>query len=623
VVGVNCKFKLRKEGVMKKIIFLILIIFLFYPIKTFSQIRVELFKRPLEINGIIRQEAAFNVNSGEWRNNSLYFTLQPEFLYHISDNVKLFGIFRLLADWAYNVNDHAGYWEHGLSYTDPFTGRRIRRSFLPSRDEMDVDDSTKYWIRELYADIFLENWDLRIGKQQIVWGETDGLRLADMLNPLDLRREFSLRAALEGYEDVRVTKWMVKAERYIRKEFLGARDMSLELVWNPGHIKVTEFNLGPEEGGVWGFPSPFSPPGLLINLNRKKPISDIHNSEYAFRFKFNWKEAFMTINGHYGFWHDAVVNYNGSWLIGGSYPNYFMLSPGVPGFPPGFLPRFIPIPFPSRTLPGFIPGVNFNALLDYDLEYYRRRMLGFTLTREISPIRLFGVAPVLRVEMTYDFKKPFNTIDATPFIGVNPFFKPRGGFIPPGSPTPYLSGLPPFGPVFIPGPSSIGRGIVFKEQLRLNIGIDWFIWVSKASVPGIPLLDRLLLPIRLINPNYPIYTSVQWTIERIPRYHEKLINAPFLGWPVRREQHYLALFFDTDYDKRRIHPVILNVWDLQNNAYFMCSKLEFKYGDHWRPTIRWHWYYGEKVKPQDPFSGSSFGLFTDRDQIIFELKYQW
>jgi len=40
-------------------------------------------------------------------------------------------------------------------------------------------------LRELYADISGGDWDARIGKQQIVWGTADGMKLLDIINPTD------------------------------------------------------------------------------------------------------------------------------------------------------------------------------------------------------------------------------------------------------------------------------------------------------------------------------------------------------------------------------------------------------------------------------------------------------
>ena len=46
-------------------------------------------------------------------------------------------------------------------------------------------------LRQAYLDIFFNSIDIRIGKQQIIWGKADGVFITDVLSPKDLR-EFLL-----------------------------------------------------------------------------------------------------------------------------------------------------------------------------------------------------------------------------------------------------------------------------------------------------------------------------------------------------------------------------------------------------------------------------------------------
>ena len=68
----------------------------------------------------------------------------------------------------------------------------------------------KDWLRELYFDKTLGDWDLRIGKQQVVWGTADGIKLLDNVNPTDWS-EFNQNAPA----DARIPVWMINAERYL------------------------------------------------------------------------------------------------------------------------------------------------------------------------------------------------------------------------------------------------------------------------------------------------------------------------------------------------------------------------------------------------------------------------
>ncbi|MGB5669130.1 MAG: DUF1302 family protein, partial [Sedimenticolaceae bacterium] len=59
-------------------------------------------------------------------------------------------------------------------------------------------------LRELYVDTSAGDWDFRIGKQQVVWGTADGIKLLDIINPTDYRE-----LNQNGVEDARIPVWMV------------------------------------------------------------------------------------------------------------------------------------------------------------------------------------------------------------------------------------------------------------------------------------------------------------------------------------------------------------------------------------------------------------------------------
>ncbi len=66
------------------------------------------------------------------------------------------------------------------------------------------------WLRELYADFAVSEWNIRLGKQQVVWGTADGIKLLDIINPTDYRE-----MAQNAMEDSRIPIWMLNAERNI------------------------------------------------------------------------------------------------------------------------------------------------------------------------------------------------------------------------------------------------------------------------------------------------------------------------------------------------------------------------------------------------------------------------
>ncbi len=68
-------------------------------------------------------------------------------------------------------------------------------------------DNTDWEFRELYIDGYIGDIFVRAGKQQVVWGQADGFRVLDLINPMNLR-EF----ILEESENRRIPTWLLNVE---------------------------------------------------------------------------------------------------------------------------------------------------------------------------------------------------------------------------------------------------------------------------------------------------------------------------------------------------------------------------------------------------------------------------
>jgi len=75
----------------------------------------------------------------------------------------------------------------------------------------DYDSNESYTqrdlLREAYIDTDLLGWSARVGKQQVVWGTADGMKLLDAINPTDYSE-----MAQNQMEDSRIPVWMFNAE---------------------------------------------------------------------------------------------------------------------------------------------------------------------------------------------------------------------------------------------------------------------------------------------------------------------------------------------------------------------------------------------------------------------------
>ena len=63
------------------------------------------------------------------------------------------------------------------------------------------------YIREIYLDYYSDYLDARLGKQQVTWGQADGVKILDVVNPFD-NREFTL----DEWADSKIPLWMAKFE---------------------------------------------------------------------------------------------------------------------------------------------------------------------------------------------------------------------------------------------------------------------------------------------------------------------------------------------------------------------------------------------------------------------------
>jgi len=143
------------------------------------------------------------------------------------DKSSVYLLYRGVYDSVYDLQPG------GHFYT--FTGARDGQfSDIPS----DTRNALKYenQLREAYVDMDFADVPLsiRLGRQQIVWGETDNFRLLDRVNALDLK--WHLQQEIEighGWDQLRIPYWMMKW--LYRVDQVGPiSNAFLEGYWNPG-----------------------------------------------------------------------------------------------------------------------------------------------------------------------------------------------------------------------------------------------------------------------------------------------------------------------------------------------------------------------------------------------------
>jgi len=176
--------------------------------------------------------------------------------------------------------------------------------------------------REWYIDTETQTTFWRIGKQQVVWGQADGLKILDVINPQDFS-EF----ILDEFEDSRIPLWMLNVEFPIEDE------SSLQLLWIPD-LTYHEFAA---EGTRFEITSPlFVPQSNILQLHSDKPDSVFSDSDIGFRYSSFYNGWDLSINYLYHYIDSPVLyqqqtnagviitsKYERSHLLGASASNVF------------------------------------------------------------------------------------------------------------------------------------------------------------------------------------------------------------------------------------------------------------------------------------------------------------
>ena len=134
----------------------------------------------------------------------------------------------------------------------------------PVREDQHLD----FFLRETYVDTSVGGLDLRLGKQNIIWGEMVGLFFADVVSARD-QRDF----ILPDFEIIRIPQWAARAE-YFGEKFHA------EVIWLP-YPEMD--NIGKPGAEFFPFQIP-APSGFSQQFNDvRRPDNNLKNSNYGAR----------------------------------------------------------------------------------------------------------------------------------------------------------------------------------------------------------------------------------------------------------------------------------------------------------------------------------------------------
>lgn len=261
---------------------------------------------------------------------------------------------------------------------------------------MDNYNSNSEAIREAFIDIpFSKRVNLRFGKQQVVWGETDIYQAMDIVNARDL--SWSFAGMVPEDEDLR--KPLIMANMTVA---VPEWDGSFQLLYRPGWDRETQVGatLDVYGGRYAGQPTKGVNPGLVYNYHHSH--GDTDDASYGFR----WTGQAGDTNATYSlaYYHSVspypVVNVGAPGLI-----TPYKGSIGVPG---GAGAEFI--------LPEFdLVGGTLNAYIQ-PLDLVLRMEGSFTKDKAYNSdsVKSFASGTILEkntVNVMVGFDKQFNFMD--------------------------------------------------------------------------------------------------------------------------------------------------------------------------------------------------------------------
>jgi len=152
-----------------------------------------------------------------------------------------------------------------------------------------VGDRVEAELREAVLEARVAGAFVSLGKQQIVWGQADGLKVLDVVNPQSFR-EF----ILDDFEDSRIPLWAASVEVPL------ATSASVQALWIPD--KSYHDLVGPRPGGLYQFTAPEIAPRAPAGFDLR-----VRDPERPSRF-FEDSDAGARIKGYHGGW-DWSLNY--------------------------------------------------------------------------------------------------------------------------------------------------------------------------------------------------------------------------------------------------------------------------------------------------------------------------
>ncbi len=243
------------------------IFFIFLSVNTNSEVRAERETRTFKIYGTVESEISSSLNGGGFQKSEL--VINTEVNAKLNENLDLTALIRVREDFngLYNSNDNPN------------------SSYAITHFHGTIAGSATGELREFYTDFFIGNTILRIGRQQVVWGQTDGLKVLDVINPQSFQ-EF----ILDDFESSRIPLWTLNADISLND------NTSLQFLWIPDFT----YHELPSPNSLFEFRSPLltltkSEKARIKHTRKIEPKEILEDSDVGVRlaiFRDGWDITF-------------------------------------------------------------------------------------------------------------------------------------------------------------------------------------------------------------------------------------------------------------------------------------------------------------------------------------------
>ncbi len=234
-----------------------ILIFIIMPFLAFSQME----NKKLSLNFYLNTEWGFHLNNPSKLMKG-YNSINIKGNYNLNDNISLFFNLKKFYDSVYDI---AGEYKNGSYKTATNTGNT--------------------WLREVFVDFDYSPLFVRLGRQQVVWGTADGVRVLDCINPGDSRYAY-----LDDASEYRIPLWMA------RIEYSPIEDGNLQLLLIPDY----EPNYSSSYGDVYVYRVVNRPPAPLPVYD-DRPNDTFSHGSYAVRWHHVIDGWEYSLNYKYGY----------------------------------------------------------------------------------------------------------------------------------------------------------------------------------------------------------------------------------------------------------------------------------------------------------------------------------